>query len=622
VLAIAGCAVAITLVAWPIRTLWPAVGGDFSWVGVLSYAAEHGLPFGQHLVFSYGPLGFLDTWLGPRLYYGDLMVAAWLYRALVQLLLAGTLLVVLRRSFPLPVAALGTAVTVALITDAPLGLGFAWCMLLLTRERERPEGPWDLLLPIALGALIGVVALGKLNQGGELLALIVIAVVAAPRRREAVAFGVTWLAVCGTGWLATGQSLGDVWPYIRNGLEVVAGYPAGMSTERLDNWAYPVAAVVAVLALVLAWDHVRVRDARRRIGVLALCIVYTVFAYKEGFTLADDTHFKTFLSGMLVVFAVLPVRPRRQPLLLAGLAAGTIAFGVVAGQHEMRRTFDPFENVAAVADQVRTIASASRRETTLEEVRAAIVATYGVPPRLLAAIGDRPMMWWPIAYGDFAWAHELKLRPLVTLEPYAAWRPRLDRLAAEQLASERAPERILQASTRHVPSVIGAHPTHLVPLAAREILCRYRPIAKEDPWQVLARGADRCGSERTLGSTTVAWGERVAVPAARRRDALVLVRIAGAGPQGLEHLTDLLLRPRHRWIRLDGEEYYLIAATAADGLLLSARPEADYPAPFSFAPNPKEIAIGRFGGEPDGELRYTFAEVAIEPLPGRGTAGR
>ncbi|MGB2710166.1 MAG: hypothetical protein WBC33_01520, partial [Conexibacter sp.] len=102
---------------------------------------------------------------------------------------------------------------------------------------------------------------------------------------------------------------------------------------------------------------------------------------------------------------------------------------------------------------------------------------------------------------------------------------------------------------------------------------------------------------------------------------LVLVRIEGAGPRGLEHLTGLLVRPSQRWITLDGERFRLVAATAADGLLLHAPPGADYPDPFGMAVEPFYIAVGRDGSQPGGELRYTFVEVAIRRFP-KGAGAR
>jgi hypothetical protein len=604
------CTAAIAVAAWPVRTIVPGLGGDWGWVSTLAYAFEHGLTFGEGMVWTYGPLGFLDTWYGPTLYYGDVFALAWLYAAIVQLLLAGTLLIALRRALPLALAALAAAVALAFIQDAPLALGFAWCVLLVTRERD------GLALPLALGLLSGIMALGKLNQGGELIILAALALLAAPRRRDTFAFAGAALATAAVGWIATGQTLADAWPYARNGLELIAGYAAAMGRPdpAAHDWTIPVALALVAFALVLAWEAVRAAPTRRRgAGLLALCAVYLLLAFKEGFVLQDGPHIEAYFGDALVVFALLPLRGWRRALPLAGIVAGVLAFAAVAGGGKALRIVNPYANVAAVADQLHVLGSTAERERIRAGVRARIERLYSVPPRLLSAVGRHTTMLWPYLYGEVAWAYGLKLRPLPSLEPYATYTPQLDRLGARALADDdAAPQRILRAAMAVAPSLDGRHQAFEAPLTTLAIFCRYRQLDAVAPWQLLTRAPDRCDAPRQLAATTARWGEPVDVPAPRRRDALLLARVEGASEQGLERLRSLALRPQRRWIELDTVRYRLVAATAADGLLLGAPPQADYPDPFTMAPNPRQIAISRDGGQPDGQLRITFLEVRVK----------
>ncbi|MGB2711327.1 MAG: hypothetical protein WBC33_07405 [Conexibacter sp.] len=128
---------------------------------------------------------------------------------------------------------------------------------------------------------------------------------------------------------------------------------------------------------------------------------------------------------------------------------------------------------------------------------------------------------------------------------------------------------------------------------------------------MLAQSANRCGKERTFHTTTAPSGQPVAVPQPDRSGTLLLVRVEGADPHGLERLTALLLRPSRRWVALDDQRFRLVAATAADGLLLRVPRDADYPERYALAPNPAYIAVGREGSQPGGELRYTFVEIPI-----------
>jgi hypothetical protein len=608
----AACAAAVALAAWPVDSVAPGVAGDWSWVSTLSYAAHHGLRFGEQLVFTYGPLGFLDTWYGPVLYHADVLLLSWLYAALVQLLLAGALLAALRRSFPLAAATGLSALALALAPDRPLALGFVWCALVVARDESRPRGALAAAFPFALGALTGIAVLGKLNGGVGLVALAVVTLVAVPSRRDAMAFAGTVAATAAAGWLASGQALGDVWPYLRYGAEVIAGYAAAMGRATPGTgWAYAVGAGVAALALALALTSGRDGRARRRWGLAALCAVYLGLIFKEGFTRMEAEHLELFFGDMLVLLAAIPARAWRRSLALGGMAACLAAFWGLAGQHEIRRTLNPYANAKAAADQLRTLASPARRDALIAAARAQIVATYRMAPQIARAIGRRPVMFWPFADGEVAWAYGFELRPLALLEPYAAYTPALDRHAADRLASADAPERIARTADAVTVTLDDHVATFDAPLAARAIFCGYRQIAGEDIWQVLAPARDRCGAPRALGTRTAAWGRPVAVPAPRDPRAAVVVHVEDAGPQGLERLRALLLRPHARWVALDGRRHRLVAATATDGLLLSAPRRLDFPAPFAMAPNPRTIAVGRDGGEPGGTLAYRFEEIPL-----------
>jgi len=612
---VAASVAAIALAAWPLQSIRSGIGGDWSWVTALSYAAEHGWRFGDQIVWTYGPLGFLNTWYRPVLHYDDTLLLSWLYIALLQVLLAYTLLKALRHTLPLPAAVVVAAIVLALTVDLVPALAFGWCVLVLTRTPEPHDGAGVPRFPLMLGALTGIALLGKLNQGVELLALTAVTLAAAGRRRDVIAFVVSLLAFAAGGWFASGQAPADVWPYIRNGAEIVAGYAAAMGTSDPDHrWSYAAAFGLGALGLALWWAATRALPRRRRAALLGLYAIYVGAAFKEGFTRQDPGHLEVFFGDMLVPFAMLPVRAARQllPVALAGIAACAVAVGGLLGGHHVVRKLNVAANVSAAADQVRTLASPARRAAMIAETRAEIVAIYGVPASITAAIGRRPVMMWPYLLADLAYGYGWNLRPLPSLEPYQTYTPALDRLGARMLASSRAPSRIVRID---LPGFFHARATFEVPFATLAMFCRYRQIAAAEGWQLLARGHNRCGAARPLDTRTAAWGDAVPVPAPRTRDALVIVHVEGTGPHGLERLEALLLRPRRRWIELDGRRSRLVAATAADGLLLSAPRRLDYPGALALAPQPSTIAVGRVGSQPDEALVYRFEEVPLRPVP-------
>jgi hypothetical protein len=615
------CVAAIAAVAWPVHSLRAGVTGDWSWHAGLAYVAEHGLRFGDQIAWTYGPLGFLNTWFGPVLYYGDILLMSWVYIASLQVLLTVALLRALRRSLPLPVAALVAAVVLALTRDLATALGFAWCVQLVTRDDGESGSRVTAGLTVALGVLTGLMLLGKLNQGVELLALAVVLLLVERRLREVLLFAGALLVTATAGWVATNQTLSEVWPYVRNGVEVVAGYAAAMgATDPEHAWSYAAALALVGLTLALGWGATKELSRRRRLGLLGLYAIYAGASFKEGFVRQDPGHLEVFFGDMLVPLAFVPFHGSRRTLTaaLAGIAAGTLVLAGLLGTDRVVRRLNPYANIVAVADQMRTLGSSDRRAAMIADLRTRIEATYGLTPGVRAAVGQRPVMLWPNLFGEVAWAYDLNLRPLPSFEVYGAYTPALDRLGARMLASSRAPARILR--TNVIP-VDRRRATFEAPFATQEIFCRYRQITVGGAWQVLARASDRCGTPQTLSTLTAAWGEPVSVPAPLRAAALVLVHIEGAGPHGRERVRSLLLRPQIRWIALDGNVYRLVAATAADGLLLYAPPQLDYPDPFAMAPRPQTIVVGRSGGEPGGYITYRFEEVPLRPIPAVATAG-
>ena len=96
--------IAVALLSWDLGFGSPGPYVDPSARAGLALAAKLDLQFGSDVVFSYGPLGFLrDT----RVWFSDLAVVAFLYSALVHVLLScGVVLALARALRPLAATAL------------------------------------------------------------------------------------------------------------------------------------------------------------------------------------------------------------------------------------------------------------------------------------------------------------------------------------------------------------------------------------------------------------------------------------------------------------------------------------------------------------------------------------
>ncbi len=603
----------IGVLAWPYLSLVPGTDADYNWLASLSLAVKHGLPFGHDLVWTYGPLGFLDTVFGPQLYFGDVTLLTFAYQLLVTMLLAGTLFVAARRSFPLLAAVPIAFVAATLAPDRSFSLGIAWCFLLAIRRRGEPVrvGPVA-VAPIVLGVLVGIMLLGKLNQGVELLVLALIALATAPgiRRRDAGGFLGGLLVAAAIGWFATGQSFGDIWPYIRYGEQQISGYSDAMGVyDPTDAWKYWAAVFVLLAGGGLVAVAVRDASTRQRAGMFALWLLTAWFCFKGGYVRDVYATPELFFGDVLVALVAIPVSRPSRAFSLTVLAATALLVGAAFGPYRFDINLNPWLHAKTLVQQAHTLASSNRRGATKQALKAAIVANYALPPEIRAAVGDETVAGWPSSLGSLVYADNLNWRPLPLLEAYAAYTPSLDRLGASMLASSRAPARILR---RNIPTVDIHYGAFDSPAQTVAMLCRYRPIAQSGIWQVLARQPNRCGAEQTIRTVKARWGVPVTIPRPTTPNALVLAKVTGASPAGLERIGSVLLRAHTRFVTLNGQQFHLTARTAPDGLLLSAPAGFDYPVPFQLAANSPTITISRAAGEPGGRLRYEFVQVPIQ----------
>ena len=234
----------LAAIAWPgrVSVLPPQAGLDNSWRAALAMAAHQQLPFGTRIVFTFGPLGFLN---GPALYYANTAILAFIFRFGVAAATYAVLLSATRRYVRLvvavPVAYVAGFALIGLIPtdEAALGIAFALCVDRLSRPAGDSEGEWKWT---ALGALAGLFALEKLSIGLGIAVLCAIAVWCVPgRRRRALALtAVPAFSVFVVGWFATGNRIGNLVAYARRVLPDCVGIhgdgvrPDARSSQRVD----------------------------------------------------------------------------------------------------------------------------------------------------------------------------------------------------------------------------------------------------------------------------------------------------------------------------------------------------------------------------------------------------
>ena len=586
--------VAIMLLSWHTLALEPQLAGfDGSWEAALHMAVHDGVTFGNHLVFTYGPLGFLSV---PTLWYGGTGSIAVLYAVILRLALASALFVAARRSYGTLagaiVALLVACVSSVALEPVPFFMLGVWVIAHEWNARR--------CLPLmTLGGFVaGLELLNKESIGIEMtLMMVIVAVTVKGRGTNVLVTLAALLASLLAGWTASGQDWGALLIYAHNAARIISGYASAMGIEEPGLGAtlqYPAAAVAVALGVAGALHMTAHSPAGRRWGIVGLWIAFCFFQFKEGFVRHDAGHAEEFFIALMGGFLAFTWRPDRR-LIGLGMSAVLFAFAVTATvaarNGALSEIFDPPGNVSMAFTQIAQVSSRSERISIEARGRRAIEAALPIDPATLSLLRGHTVQVTPYQ-AAVAWAYDLSWRPLPVFQSYTAYTTGLDQDNADALDSAEAPQRILRNLE---PGLDGRVQTFDEGLTTRTILCRYRQLRVTPAWQVLALASNRCMAPVALGTVHAGWDQTIPVPLPPNEHTFVYVRISGTSAGGLEQLYALLYKPAECTITLDGVTHRLVTGTATDGLLLRASVAVDFPPPYNLAPNSSTIAVGKAG---------------------------
>ena len=568
--------VLLALLTWRHTNFVPVDSLDPSWQAALHMVAHDRAPYNR-IVFTYGPLGFLAQ---PEGFYASTVVLSATYVFAVQASLCAALVSVLRRTIGLPVAVVATFLLVAVAHT--LGVINAVVVAVFVTAFGLLRGDYSALGQRVLVAAGGVVAgthlLIKLNTGVTILVVGAVTAVFLERRawQPAAIFLVTAMGSLVAGWLITGNGLTDLADFLDRSWQVASGYSEAMTVETASRAIlYPAAAVVTAIVVALAWGASRDWPLRRRVG-LALAGGMCLFAvFKLGFV-RHDGHDVDFFGEVLLVGAVLagalasPAAGWRNAISVAATAALLTAHLMASGVNALAGV-NPAGELARAGEDISVLSSPARRERAVQRARTNLRSRYyHLTPSIVSVLRGHTIHIRPWEAG-IAWAYpEFRWRPVPVFQEYTAYTAGLDDLDADFLRSPDAPERILTQAL----AIDRRNPDWESPAAMVAIVCHYRELLADHPWQVLGRVANRCGSERSLGVVKTRVGATVSVPDPGNRDELVLARISGLDYSMMYGLRTTLWRAPEVHVRLDGgRRNRLVPGTAANGLIVRAPKE-------------------------------------------------
>ena len=609
-------AAAILMLAWPIRTQFVRATVDVSWQLGLHQAAQAGLHFGQDIVFTYGPLGFLAR---PTPFIGPLSALAFIATAAIYLALVGLLLHESLRLLPAWAAvpltlAFARAIGWLEPFEALQVLAFGLGVEIL--RRDSIAKPWR--VAIIAGFLASFAILAKVNVGVfvSAMAFVVVLAVSHPRLRGVFVLASATIAFTTGLWLLAGQQLSDLLPYVRASQEIVAGYSDAMGVSPSSaRSVYAAFLIVAVVVIAVAFRTSVGWPRDRRLALAALVILLLFASWKFAFVRSHIG--PTFVTLGYATLILLPANLRHRVAVSAILAVSVVFLLII--RVPVPRYADVMTSSTEFLQQTRDAALPWRWDTAADRTRQRLQSAFHVPSSILNELNGHTVSIDPSAaaiasaYRMFTW------RPVPIFQSYSAYTPALDRINADLLRSPSRPELFLR---QFQPRKIRGGPTipyaidgrnywFESPEATIERLCRYREVAVSGSYQVLADTGRQCGAVTPLATVTAALGETIAVPPAPSPDDMVVVRVHGVGDGLLARLRATLWRSPPWHILVDGFRYRLVPGTASDGLVLAVPEAAQGSAPFAFGAPTRTIAVQGSNLAGSDKLTYEFFTVRV-----------
>jgi len=483
---------------------WSGLPVDPHWQVVLHHAFEAGWTFGRDVVFTFGPLGFLDARApvaGALPYYlaADLATAGFL------LLVVATAVRRLRRPPRLSLLLLACFTFGAYRSPPHLSLLCLPAFLLpALAYLESGRTAW-----LAAAGLVAVLAFHvKINAafvlGALFLGLVLIELVRAERRHGIlVASG-----ACGLVFLASVVLLPvDPLGYVRGGLHFVTAYPETMylPPRGIEHRLWmAVLTLGAVAALLLVHARRLLASPRHALGA-GLVAVELFVLFKQGFVRADlvPLHVPAYMQFSLVVLGVwLLFAPDFLRRGVAAVVVLALAFSFAPHAEQLRpeilwqRIQRPvtYAQEAFGEDRSTRTAFPSSRPALPLSLRNRI---GGAPVDVMSFESALPLL------------EGLDYRPRPVLQSYAALDPYLDGLNARLYRSEDAPRFVL-----FVAATIDDRYPFFDESATRLALLQHYDVVDAGPRFVLLERArpPRRVVRQDLASGRARIGHRLRVP--------------------------------------------------------------------------------------------------------------
>ena len=420
----------------------PVLELDSSWRQALAYFFHRGYPFGESVVFTYGPLGFLlgNTFTG--LYLWAYIAFQTAFSAIVA-----TMIVTTGRPFK----GLSRFCYFAFFilwgvsySDALHMIVIAFAGWIMIGRISAKENPREILFGAFLAFLAVIKFTNLLFTGFVVLVVIIYAWIRHDRGaagRLLAAYGGGFLAL----WVACDQSLLALPAYAINSLSVSSGYQAAMGIPTPEGQLATALIVFAGIAAYVLWHFITQPDRIRSFAQLLILAAFLFLNWKHGFVRADG-HMLGFFFCALVPAVIFPVLFREQVKspLIPRIALFVVMFFSLKGMHGTFNTTVEYAPNIANDDILETIKGVGDWKRFRGDIHGAVDDWHRkaklVKTQKLIGDASVDVLGFEQAIALF---NDFNYTPRPVFQSYTVYTPRLAELNANFIVSEDAPEFML-----------------------------------------------------------------------------------------------------------------------------------------------------------------------------------
>ena len=307
----------------------PYVGLDDSWRRSINLAVACGRQFGTDYIFTYGPLGFLDTRY-------EAYIDHWWFALSDVLLYSGYFFWFHPKLKEAPSSFVPFLVAVLFFRHANFTQKLLVLMVLqcIGMMDGASVGWWKAVLVSFMAAVMCFI---KLSYAVPALLVWCIAIAWAMRNRHIATASAGMATLLGTIVVLAGWRHVALVDYVRNSIPIITNFSAA-STVRLRADGFPVyGAVLYAMLCVVAVGAILRRGGKARFWVGAMAALTAAFLFKASFTRADPFHYNVFFQTLpFFLLSIMPSGGRRLRVLQYAIAVGGLVVSGVFVAWEVR----------------------------------------------------------------------------------------------------------------------------------------------------------------------------------------------------------------------------------------------------------------------------------------------